>query len=105
MTSILHKLRWFRVVLDEAHIIKDTNTGQSKAVCALSAERKWGLTGTPIQNKLDDIYSLVNFLNIEPFCSKIAWTNYITKAMRMKTPNGGNIGIARLQVHAITLAY
>ncbi|KAJ3106878.1 hypothetical protein HDU97_005365 [Phlyctochytrium planicorne] len=52
-TSSLMRIRWFRVVLDEAHIIKDPNTAQAKAACSISADRKWCLTGTPIQNRLD----------------------------------------------------
>lgn len=50
--SVLQHIDWFRVVLDEAHIIKEATTVQSKAACALKAERKWCLTGTPIQNKV-----------------------------------------------------
>ncbi|CAJ0829638.1 6145_t:CDS:2 [Entrophospora sp. SA101] len=51
ITSALQKIHWFRIVLDEAHVIKDVNTVQSKAACSLNAERRWCLTGTPIQNK------------------------------------------------------
>jgi len=51
-TSALQQIHWFRIILDEAHIIKDVTTVQSKAACSLKAERRWCLTGTPIQNKL-----------------------------------------------------
>jgi SNF2 family DNA or RNA helicase len=54
-------------------------------------------SGTPIQNKLEDIHSLVHFLGVEPFTSKQAWAQYITKAMKMRAPSGGSIGSARLQ--------
>ncbi len=47
-------------MLDEGHIIKTRNTRQAKAAFALQAERRWVLTGTPIQNKLDDLFSLVH---------------------------------------------
>jgi len=50
--SVLQHVDWFRVVLDEAHIIKEVNTVQSKAAAALVAERRWCLTGTPVQNKV-----------------------------------------------------
>lgn len=42
-------MRWFRVVLDEAHTIKSSKSQVSMAACALAADRRWCLTGTPIQ--------------------------------------------------------
>ncbi|KAG0203313.1 hypothetical protein BGX28_004370 [Mortierella sp. GBA30] len=99
--SVLQHVDWFRVVLDEAHIIKEVNTVQSKAASALTAERRWCLTGTPVQNKLDDLYALVKFLQMRPFDEKVQWTHYISKPIKAANP----IGIARLQtlMKAITL--
>lgn len=42
--SPLQAVYWYRVVLDEAHVIKERTTHQSKAACALRAERRWCLT-------------------------------------------------------------
>ncbi|KAG0215198.1 hypothetical protein BGX33_001363 [Mortierella sp. NVP41] len=91
--SVLQHIDWFRVVLDEAHIIKEVNTVQSKAACALVAERRWCLTGTPIQNKLDDLFALVKFLGMQPFQEKAHWAHYISKPIKAANP----IGITRLQ--------
>ncbi|KAF8970999.1 hypothetical protein BGZ46_010359 [Entomortierella lignicola] len=91
--SVLQHVDWFRVVLDEAHIIKEVNTVQSKAASALTAERRWCLTGTPVQNKLDDLYALVKFLRMHPFDEKVQWTHYISKPIKAANP----IGITRLQ--------
>ncbi|KAG0368749.1 hypothetical protein BGZ54_001231 [Gamsiella multidivaricata] len=91
--SVLQHVDWFRVVLDEAHIIKEANTVQSKAASALTAERRWCLTGTPVQNKLDDLYALVKFLRMHPFDEKVQWTHYISKPIKAANP----IGITRLQ--------
>ncbi|KAF8934716.1 hypothetical protein BGZ58_005472 [Dissophora ornata] len=91
--SVLQHIEWFRVVLDEAHIIKEVNTVQSKAAAALTAERRWCLTGTPVQNKLDDLYALVKFLRMHPFDEKVQWTHYISKPIKATNP----IGITRLQ--------
>ncbi|KAF9164320.1 hypothetical protein BGX21_000164 [Mortierella sp. AD011] len=91
--SVLQHIDWFRVVLDEAHIIKEVSTIQSKAACALTAERRWCLTGTPIQNKLDDLFALVKFLRMQPFDEKAHWAHYIAKPIKAANP----IGITRLQ--------
>lgn len=45
----LFSVRWFRVVLDEAHTIKSLKSQISLAAAALVADRRWCLTGTPIQ--------------------------------------------------------
>ncbi|KAI8573535.1 hypothetical protein RHMOL_Rhmol01G0285000 [Rhododendron molle] len=63
----LYSVRWFRLVLDEAHSIKSSKSQSSVAAAALTADRRWCLTGTPIQNNLEDIYSLLRFLRVEPW--------------------------------------
>eukprot|EP00850_Spirogloea_muscicola_P001861 SM000007S20821 [mRNA] locus=s7:472696:479059:+ [translate_table: standard] len=72
--SMLHAYRWARIVLDEAHSIKDRRCSTAKAVFALQSEFKWALSGTPLQNRVGELYSLVRFLQIEPysyyFCRK-----------------------------------
>ncbi|KAF5577105.1 DNA repair recombination RAD5C [Fusarium pseudoanthophilum] len=60
----LSKVHWFRIVLDEAHDIRNRRTNQFKAVAALLAKHRWCLTGTPIQNSIDDLGALVSFLKV-----------------------------------------
>ncbi|KAJ5959495.1 uncharacterized protein N7479_006645 [Penicillium vulpinum] len=62
--GLLHKTDFFRVVLDEAHHIRSRSGIQYAAVCGISANRRWCLTGTPIQNKLEDLGALVSFLQV-----------------------------------------
>ena len=56
-------LDWRLVILDEAQAIKNPSTRQSKAVKKLSAQARIVLTGTPVENRLGDLWSLFDFLN------------------------------------------
>ncbi|KAK9813234.1 hypothetical protein WJX72_011166 [[Myrmecia] bisecta] len=74
--SLLHQICWRRIVLDEAHSIKDRRSSTARAVFALNSKYKWALSGTPLQNRVGELYSLVRFLRIFPyayyFCTKKA---------------------------------
>ena len=70
-TSSLHQIYWERIIIDEAHKIKARTTSTAKAVYALDSDYKWCLTGTPLQNRVGDLYSLVRYLQMEPYQSHI----------------------------------
>ncbi|KAF8693285.1 hypothetical protein HU200_038669 [Digitaria exilis] len=75
----LYSVHWFRVVLDEAHMIKSSKSLISLAASALTADRRWCLTGTPIQNNLEDLYSLFRFLRVEPWRNWALWNKLVQK--------------------------
>ena len=104
--SPIHEIAWFRAVLDEgkqtsdlhpsslrearrlgristdteleAHIIRRRSTTFHKTVCELSANFRWCLTGTPIQNRLEDIGALFAFTKASPFDSMATFRRFIT---------------------------
>ncbi|XP_010487522.1 PREDICTED: helicase-like transcription factor CHR28 isoform X1 [Camelina sativa] len=73
----LGRVRWLRVVLDEAHTIKNHRTLVAKACFSLRAKRRWCLTGTPIQNKVDDLYSYFRFLRYHPYAMCLSFRQRI----------------------------
>ncbi|PHH69385.1 hypothetical protein CDD82_7789 [Ophiocordyceps australis] len=72
---LLHpiKARFYRIILDEAQCIKNQRTLTAKACSQLRATHRWCLTGTPLMNNIKELFSLVHFLRIRPYCS---WTNF-----------------------------
>jgi non-specific serine/threonine protein kinase len=54
---------WHRVVVDEAQAIKNAGTKQARAVRALPAPHRIALTGTPVENRLADLWSILEFAN------------------------------------------
>ncbi|KAH8802968.1 SNF2 family N-terminal domain-containing protein [Xylogone sp. PMI_703] len=75
--SLLHRIGWYRVVLDEAHIIRRPATAFYHACCNIHANSRWCLTGTPIQNKLTDIGALFAFIRAEPFSTASIFRKWI----------------------------
>ena len=61
--SWLHEMTWQTVILDEAQAIKNPSTSQTKAVKKLSSRSRVAMTGTPVENRLGDLWSLFDFLN------------------------------------------
>ena len=67
--GLTHRLRWLAetewplVVLDEAQAIKNPGAKQAQAVKALRARSRVALTGTPVENRLTDLWSIFDFLN------------------------------------------
>lgn len=60
--DLLSKVNFKTVILDEAQVIKNPDTQVAKAVCSLNAEFKVSMTGTPVENHLEDLWSQYHFL-------------------------------------------
>jgi DNA repair protein RAD16 len=65
--SPIHAIHFHRLILDEAHSIKSRTTGVAKACFALKGTYKWCLSGTPVQNRIGEFFSLLRFLEVRPF--------------------------------------
>ncbi len=68
---------WWRVILDEAHEIRNATTQTAMACFEVEAQNRWALTGTPVQNKWRDLYSLFHFLRVRPYGEFEGWLKLI----------------------------
>lgn len=89
----IFEIHFHRIVLDEAHTIRNSKTRSYKAVSQIKADRRLAITGTPLVNSPDDIYSLVSFLGVEPLDEKSIFARAITQPIKQ----GDEIGLTRLR--------
>jgi DNA repair protein RAD5 len=80
----LFSVDFFRIILDEAHLIKNRRSKSARACYELKAQHRWVLTGTPIVNRLEDLFSLVRFLKVEPWSNFSFWKTFITVPFESK---------------------
>ncbi|XP_043651644.1 transcription termination factor 2 [Drosophila teissieri] len=79
--SPLFAVHWNRVILDEAHIIRNLKTSFCSSVCQLRARCHWALTGTPVQNRAVDVFALLRFLNVPNLRDLQQWKMYLNEGM------------------------
>lgn len=65
--SRLHSVQWWRVVLDEAHVIRNPASRRFAAIDQLECCRRVALSGTPVHNRVEDLYPMLRFLRLQGF--------------------------------------
>jgi SNF2 family DNA or RNA helicase len=71
-----------------AHTIQNAQSQLAQACCAIQAERRWAITGTPIQNKLTDFASIVQFLRVYPYCDQKVFDEEISRPWHLADREG-----------------
>ncbi|KAG5722646.1 putative SWI/SNF-related matrix-associated actin-dependent regulator of chromatin subfamily A member 3-like 1, partial [Termitomyces sp. T112] len=88
----LFDVSWKRIVLDEGHTIRNPKTKIAKAVCGLTAQRRWVLTGTPIINSPRDLGSLLTFLQIcRPLDNEEFFKRLLLRPLKDGDPAGAEL--------------
>jgi SNF2 family DNA or RNA helicase len=75
----LRERAWRLAILDEAQAVKNSGTRQTKAAKELRADSRVALTGTPVENRLSDLWSLFDFLNPGLLGSAKAFAGFVKK--------------------------
>ncbi|GES57225.1 SNF2 family helicase/ATPase [Aspergillus terreus] len=99
--SPLTKMNMFRIVLDEAHTIREQSAAQTQAIFKLHGQRKWSVTGTPIQNHLKDLYSVTRFIGLCPYDDRTQFGMHILS--RFKSGDASVLASLRVLVDSFTL--
>ncbi|ETI23878.1 hypothetical protein G647_05685 [Cladophialophora carrionii CBS 160.54] len=89
--------RFHRVILDEAHNIKNRNTKAAHAACRIQADYRWCLTGTPMMNETEEMFSLVKFCRIRPYCDWERFRKDIAAPLKRRYEAQQERGMATLQ--------
>ena len=63
--TLIQQVKWQRVIMDEAHHIRNPYTSSFKGAVSLNRNITWLVTGTPIKNKTSDFYSLCSVLGLD----------------------------------------
>ena len=89
---------FFRIILDEAHTIKNRKTITSKGCIDLQGLYRWCLTGTPMQNSVAEVYPMLAFLRIGPYNNWLKFSKEIAGMMKSRDLQSNNTALRKVQV-------
>lgn len=91
------KARFYRVILDEAHNIRNQTTYCSKAAANIQSTYRLCMTGTPFMNRAEEIFALIRFLNIPPYNEWERFSEDIIRPLRGWDGDVKERGMIKLQ--------
>ena len=74
---VLHSIFWKRIVCDEGYLIKNFQSKTHNPICKLNSKYRWFMTGTHIQNSIDDLFAAFQFLKYSPYDTISYWKRFV----------------------------
>jgi SNF2 family DNA or RNA helicase len=107
LDNILHRIKWDRVIFDEAHHLRNKKTLRSIGAKILMSPIKWLVSGTPIQNSKNDFYTLSNILGIPAsvYANKNFHKNIIHLFVLKRTKMTAGIQLPDVVLHPIVVPW
>jgi SNF2 family DNA or RNA helicase len=107
MPNLLKSIKWDRVIYDEAHHLRTPKSKIYKAAICLNAEIKWLITGTPIQNRKSDFYSLCAVMGIPKsyYINEDNLMNLVRAFIKKRTKKEVGIKLPELQTTTISVQW
>ncbi|TDL15102.1 hypothetical protein BD410DRAFT_796684 [Rickenella mellea] len=99
--GVLAKVKWYRVVIDEAQNIRNRSTRISINCAKLNSMYRWCLTGTPITNTLADIYGFLRFCHFEPWNDWQVFNKQVAKLQKKDPAKAGRKAQTILKRHLL----
>ena len=88
---------WYRVIIDEAQCMKNKNTRAAAGACRLRADTRFCMTGTPMMNNVGELFSLIQFLRIKPYCDSTRFSRDIARPIRGQSKHAKDKAMRQLQ--------
>ncbi|CAD6196171.1 unnamed protein product [Caenorhabditis auriculariae] len=77
-TPLIH-IKWWRVCIDESQAVEDFKRQTAQMCAKIESRAQWCITGTPLVKSLEDIYGLLYYLSVYPYCVDSFWKRYLWK--------------------------
>ena len=108
--TVFQRIKWDRMILEECHIIRNPKSGVSRSIMNIYAKVKWGITGTPIQNRIRDLYTLFQYFGIDPIFVKnniefIRKKYIIRRTKEMVRRYNAKLDLPKLNVQSVKVSF
>lgn len=106
-SSLLYQVNWSRIIFDEAHHMRNNQTHIFKGASQLKSPIKWFVTGTPIQNKRNDLFSLCALLGLPTvyYTNPENLSDLAEKFILRRTKESTGLVLPKLIVHDIPVTW